>query len=151
MSGIADVLVNLGYPVSGSDLVSSPVTRRLKKLGATIHRGHRASQVRGADVVVISSAVKADNPEVIEARRLQIPVIPRAEMLSELMRMKYGIAVAGSHGKTTTTAMIAEALTRGRLDPTARATRPDGRHRRPGGQAALGRQARQGRVHGRRG
>ena len=118
MSGIGEVLVNLGYPVSGSDLASSPVTRRLKKLGASIHRGHKADFVRGADVVVISSAVQADNPEVIEARRLQIPVIPRAEMLAELMRMKYGVAVAGAHGKTTTTAMIAEVLTRGRLDPT---------------------------------
>ena len=118
MSGIAEVLVNLGYPVSGSDLASSPATRRLKKLGATVHRGHKSQHVHRADVVVVSSAVKADNPEVIEARRLKIPVIPRAEMLAELMRMKYAIAVAGAHGKTTTTAMIAEALTRGRLDPT---------------------------------
>ncbi len=118
MSSIAEVLVNLGYPVSGSDLAASPATRRLKKLGATVHRGHKSQHVHGADVVVVSSAVKADNPEVIEARRLKIPVIPRAEMLAELMRMKYAIAVAGTHGKTTTTAMIAEALTRGRLDPT---------------------------------
>ena len=118
MSGIAEVLVNLGYPVSGSDLVSSPVTRRLKKLGARIHRGHKAQYVRDADVVVISSAVKEDNPEVIEARRHKIPVIPRAEMLAELMRMKYGVAVAGAHGKTTTTAMMAEVLDCAKLDPT---------------------------------
>jgi UDP-N-acetylmuramate--alanine ligase len=118
MSGIAEVLVNLGYPVSGSDLVSSPATRRLRKLGATVQRGHRASHVQGVDVVVVSSAVGPDNPEVVEARRRRIPVIPRAEMLAELMRMKYGVAVAGSHGKTTTTAMIAEVLGKGGLDPT---------------------------------
>src|SRR6185295_18840219 len=118
MSGIAEVLVNLGYVVSGSDLAASTVTRRLKKLGARIYRGHLAEYARGADAVVVSSAVREDNPEVVEARRLQIPVIPRAEMLAELMRMKYGVAVAGAHGKTTTTAMIAEVLTRGRLDPT---------------------------------
>ncbi len=118
MSGIAEVLVNLGYPVSGSDLASSPATRRLKKLGAKVHRGHRAQNVKDTDVVVISSAVKADNPEVIEARRHQIPVIPRAEMLAELMRLKFGVAVAGAHGKTTTTALVAEVLGRGRLDPT---------------------------------
>jgi len=118
MSGIAEVLLNLGYPVSGSDLASSVSTRRLKKLGARIHRGHRAQNVQGAEVVVTSSAVHPDNPEVVEARRQKIPVIPRAEMLAELMRMKYGVAVAGAHGKTTTTALIAEVLTRGRLDPT---------------------------------
>jgi len=118
MSGIAEVLVNMGYPVSGSDLSSSPVTRRLKKLGADVHRGHSSRYVHDADVVVISSAVKQDNPEVVEARRRKIPVIPRAEMLAELMRLKYGVAVAGAHGKTSTTALIAEVLTRGRLDPT---------------------------------
>jgi UDP-N-acetylmuramate--alanine ligase len=118
MSGIAEVLVNLGYPVSGSDLASGVATRRLRKLGARIHRGHRARNVLDADVVVISSAIRADNPEVVEARRKAIPVIPRAEMLAELMRLKYGVAVAGAHGKTTTTALIAEVLTRGRLDPT---------------------------------
>jgi len=118
MSGIAEVLVNLGYPVSGSDLVSSTATRRLKKLGANVHKGHSAEYVRDADVVVISSAVKEDNPEVIEARRRQIPVIPRAEMLGELMRLKYAVAVGGAHGKTTTTAMVAEVMTRGNLDPT---------------------------------
>jgi UDP-N-acetylmuramate--alanine ligase len=118
MSGIAEVLVNLGYRVSGSDLVSNTATRRLKRLGAEIHRGHDKSQIHGADAVVISSAVRGDNPEVVEARRLKIPVIPRAEMLAELMRMKHGVAVAGAHGKTTTTGMIAEVLTRGKLDPT---------------------------------
>ena len=118
MSGIAEVLVNMGYPVSGSDLAASPATRRLAHLGARVHRGHKAANVRDADVVVVSSAVRKDNPEVVEARRLKIPVIPRAEMLSELMRMKYGVAVGGAHGKTTTTAMIAEVLTHAGLDPT---------------------------------
>jgi UDP-N-acetylmuramate--alanine ligase len=118
MSGIAEVLVNMGYRVTGSDLMTSEVTRRLKELGARVRRGHRSANVHGADVVVISSAVRDDNPEVVEARRLHIPVIPRAEMLAELMRMKYGIAVAGAHGKTTTTALVAEVLGRGRLDPT---------------------------------
>jgi UDP-N-acetylmuramate--alanine ligase len=118
MSGIAEVLVNLGYRVSGSDLVSNTATRRLKRRGAEIHRGHDESQIHGADAVVISSAVGEGNPEVVEARRLKIPVIPRAEMLAELMRMKHGVAVAGAHGKTTTTGMIAEVLTRGKLDPT---------------------------------
>ncbi len=118
MSGIAEVLVNLDYPVSGSDLTASTATRRLKKLGAVIHIGHRAEHVRGADVIVVSSAVREDNPEVVEARRQHIPVIPRAEMLAELMRMKYGVAVAGAHGKTTTTALIAEVLSVGNLDPT---------------------------------
>ncbi len=118
MSGIAEVLVNLGYRVSGSDLASNTATRRLKRLGAKIHRGHDALNAAGADAVVVSSAVGADNPEVLEARRLKIPVIPRAEMLAELMRMKSGVAVAGAHGKTTTTGMVAEVLTRGKLDPT---------------------------------
>jgi len=118
MNGIAEVLLNLGYKVSGSDLQSSEVTARLIHLGARIQRGHRADRVRGADVVVISSAVKEDNVELQEARRLKIPVIPRAEMLAELMRMKYGIAVAGSHGKTTTTSMIAQVLEHGGFDPT---------------------------------
>ncbi len=118
MSGIAEVLINLGYPVSGSDLVSNPATRRLAKLGARIHKGHRLSNLKEADVVVISSAVRPDNPEVVEARRLKIPVIPRAEMLAELMRLKTGIAVAGAHGKTTTTALLAEVLGKSRLDPT---------------------------------
>jgi UDP-N-acetylmuramate--alanine ligase len=116
MSGIAEVLVNLGYGVSGSDLVSNEATRRLKRLGARVRRGHRPSHVNVADVVVVSSAVREDNPELVEARRRRIPVIPRAEMLAELMRLKYGVAVAGSHGKTTTTGMIAEVLSH--LDPT---------------------------------
>ncbi|HEX5045241.1 MAG TPA: UDP-N-acetylmuramate--L-alanine ligase [Candidatus Polarisedimenticolaceae bacterium] len=118
MSGIAEVLVNLGYPVSGSDLSSNEATRRLKRLGARVHRGHRAEYVRDADVVIVSSAVKQDNPEIVEARRLEIPIIPRAEMLAELMRLKYSVAVAGAHGKTSTTGMIGEVLTEGGLDPT---------------------------------
>jgi len=118
MSGIAEVLVNLRYHVSGSDLAASDATRRLKRRGAKIFRGHKADHVAAADVVVVSSAVKPENPEVVEARRRKIPVIPRAEMLAEIMRMKYGVAVAGAHGKTSTTAMIAEVLTAGGLDPT---------------------------------
>jgi UDP-N-acetylmuramate--alanine ligase len=118
MSGIAEVLLNLGYKVSGTDLQTNDVTLRLARLGAKVFKGHRADRVRGADVAVISSAVKEDNVEVQEARLLKIPVIPRAEMLAELMRMKYGIAVAGSHGKTTTTSMIALVLEYGGFDPT---------------------------------
>ncbi|HEX7597259.1 MAG TPA: Mur ligase domain-containing protein, partial [Polyangia bacterium] len=119
MSGIAEVLLNLGYQVSGSDQREGEATRRLQSLGGKIHIGHRAEQVRGADVVVISSAVKADNPEVLAARRRDIPVIPRAEMLGELMRVKDGVGVAGSHGKTSTTTMIAAILAQAGLDPTA--------------------------------
>lgn len=118
MNGIAEVLVNLGYRVSGSDLQSSEVTRRLKRLGARVRKGHRAANVTDAHVVVVSSAVHEENPEVVEARRLGIPVIPRAEMLAELMRMKYGVAVAGAHGKTTTTGLIAQVLGHAKLDPT---------------------------------
>jgi UDP-N-acetylmuramate--alanine ligase len=118
MSGIAEVLLNLRYHVSGSDLHTSEVTRRLKRLGAKIARGHKAEHVASADVVVVSSAVKPENPEIVEARRRKIPVIPRAEMLAEIMRMKYGVAVAGAHGKTSTTAMISAVLTAGGLDPT---------------------------------
>src|SRR5499427_9318132 len=118
MSGIAEVLLNLGYKISGSDLKPSAVTQRLAWLGAAIHEGHAASNVTGSDVVVTSSAVSVDNPEVAEARRLHIPVIPRAEMLAELMRLKYGIAIAGMHGKTTTTSMVAAVLAAGGLDPT---------------------------------
>src|SRR5207302_4920555 len=118
MSGIAEVLLNLGYKVSGSDLKSSPVTQRLASLGAVVVEGHRAENVKGSEVVVTSSAIAPDNPEVLEARRLHIPVIPRAEMLSELMRLKYGIAIAGTHGKTTTTSMVAAVLAAGGLDPT---------------------------------
>jgi UDP-N-acetylmuramate--alanine ligase len=119
MSGIAEVLLNLGYTVSGSDLKESDITRRLATLGGRIQRGHAAANVAEADVVVISSAVRRDNPEVVEARARKIPVIPRAEMLAELMRLKYGIAVAGSHGKTTTTSMAAHLLAHAGLDPTA--------------------------------
>jgi UDP-N-acetylmuramate--alanine ligase len=118
MSGIAEVFLNQGYPVSGSDLSESDVTRRLEELGAKIFVGHQASNIHGAKVVVISSAVKKTNPEVVEARKLRIPVIPRAEMLGELMRGKIGIAVAGTHGKTTTTSMLATVLTQAGLDPT---------------------------------
>src|SRR5512140_1396834 len=107
MSGIAEVLLNLGYRVSGSDQRESEVTRRLRSLGGKLFVGHAAEQVAGADVVVISSAVKSDNPEVVAARQRAIPVIPRAEMLGELMRLKDGVAVAGSHGKTSTTTMVA--------------------------------------------
>jgi UDP-N-acetylmuramate--alanine ligase len=118
MSGIAEVLLALGYAVSGSDLKSSNVTQRLRNLGARIFEGHKGEQVRGAHVVVVSSAVRPDNPEIIEARKLKIPVIPRAEMLAELMRLKYGIAVAGAHGKTTTTSLVASVLAAAGLDPT---------------------------------
>jgi UDP-N-acetylmuramate--alanine ligase len=118
MSGIAEVLLNLGYTVSGSDLKHSATTERLESLGARVHEGHAAGHVAGAHVVVVSTAVDAANPEVLEARRLGVPVIPRAEMLAELMRLKYGVAVAGSHGKTTTTSMLALVLDRGGLDPT---------------------------------
>jgi UDP-N-acetylmuramate--alanine ligase len=118
MSGIAEVLLSSGYAVSGSDLKASPVTERLRNLGAKIYEGHHAENVHGAHVVVISSAVRADNVEVTEAQRLKIPVIPRAEMLAELMRLKYGIAVAGAHGKTTTTSMVASVLGAADLDPT---------------------------------
>jgi UDP-N-acetylmuramate--alanine ligase len=119
MSGIAELLLNLGYQVSGSDLRLSLATERLAALGGKIRSGHNAANIEDSDVVVISSAVHSDNVEVIEAKRLQIPVIPRAEMLAELMRLKYGVAVAGSHGKTTTTSMIATVLVSGGLDPTA--------------------------------
>jgi UDP-N-acetylmuramate--alanine ligase len=118
MSGIAEVLLNLGYKVSGSDLKSSAVTQRLVGLGATIYEGHRSESVLDAEVVVTSSAIAAENPEVTEAHRLHIPVIQRAEMLAELMRLKYGIAIAGMHGKTTTTSMVAAVLAAGGLDPT---------------------------------
>jgi UDP-N-acetylmuramate--alanine ligase len=118
MSGIAEVLLNLGYKVSGSDLKSSAVTQRLASLGATTFEGHAAENMRGAEVVVTSSAVSPENPEVLEARKFHVPVIQRAEMLAELMRLKYGIAIAGMHGKTTTTSMVAAVLAAGGLDPT---------------------------------
>jgi UDP-N-acetylmuramate--alanine ligase len=118
MSGIAEVLLSSGYAVSGSDVKLSSVTERLRNLGAKICEGHRPGQVHGAHVVVVSSAVRPENVEVVEAHRLKIPVIPRAEMLAELMRLKYGIAVAGAHGKTTTTSMTASVLAAAGLDPT---------------------------------
>ncbi len=119
MSGIAEVLLNLGYEISGSDLQENDATRRLRSLGAEVHIGHDAANLAEAlSVVVISTAVKFSNPEVVAAKERQIPVIPRAEMLAELMRMKHGIAVAGSHGKTTTTSMIGHVLTAADMDPT---------------------------------
>src|SRR6266699_3917143 len=118
MSGIAEVLLNLGYKVSGSDLKSSAVTQRLAGLGAAVFDRHAAENITGAEVVVTSSAIPEENLEVAEARKLHIPVIPRAEMLAELMRLKYGIAIAGMHGKTTTTSMVAAVLAGGGLDPT---------------------------------
>ena len=118
MSGIAEVLLNMGYQVSGSDLRTGESMQRLVRLGGRIFTGHAASNIEGAQVVVYSTAVPADNPELAAARELGLPVIGRAEMLAELMRMKYGIAVGGAHGKTTTTSMIAAVLARGGLDPT---------------------------------
>ena len=118
MSGIAELLLNLGYEVSGSDLQTSEITERLKELGGVVFAGHSAEQISGADVVVTSSAVSRDNPEVQAAEKISVPVIPRAEMLAELMRLKYSVAVAGAHGKTTTTSMVASILAQGGLDPT---------------------------------
>ena len=118
MSGIAEVLLTLGYKVTGSDLQASDPTRRLEELGGRIFFGHQESNVGEAQVVVISSAVSAQNPEVMAAKAKQIPVIPRAEMLAELMRLKFGVAIAGAHGKTTTTSMVANVLAQGGLDPT---------------------------------
>ena len=118
MSGIAEVMLNLGYVVSGSDLAKSAVTERLQSLGARVFRGHDKKHIRGADAVVISSAVHEDNPEVVAARELGIPVVPRAVMLAELMRLRRGIAIAGAHGKTTTTSLTASLLAAGGLDPT---------------------------------
>ncbi len=118
MSGIAELLLNLGYKVSGSDLSLSDITDRLQRLGGAIYKGHAANQIKGADVVVTSSAVDSDNPEVTEAHKASIPVIPRAEMLAELMRLKYSIAISGAHGKTSTTSIVANVLGAGKLDPT---------------------------------
>ncbi len=118
MSGIAEVLLNLGYAISGSDIQESAVTRRLESLGAKVHIGHNAENVKGVGAIVVSTAVRADNPEVLAARAARIPVVPRALMLAELMRLKRGIAVAGTHGKTTTTSLVASVLAAGDLDPT---------------------------------
>ena len=118
MSGIAEVMLNLGYQVQGSDMRENANVIRLKNLGAEIFIGQRAEQVHGAEAVVMSSAIKPDNPELVEARTRSIPVVRRAEMLAELMRLKWAIAVAGTHGKTTTTTMIAALLEGGGLDPT---------------------------------
>ncbi|MBT3387315.1 MAG: UDP-N-acetylmuramate--L-alanine ligase [Desulfobacula sp.] len=118
MSGIAGLLIHLGYKVSGSDLNLSPITRRLEKKGGVIFQGHKKSQVKGANVVVTSTAISSDNPEVVRAKGLLIPIIPRAEMLAELMRIKYSIAVSGAHGKTSTTSMISQILNTAGLDPT---------------------------------
>ena len=118
MSGIAEVMLNLGYEVQGSDGRESAITKRLQKLGATIYLGQKAEQVHGAGAIVMSSAIKADNPELVEARARSIPVVRRAEMLAELMRLKWAVAVGGTHGKTTTTTMIAALLEGGKLDPT---------------------------------
>jgi UDP-N-acetylmuramate--alanine ligase len=118
MSGIAELLINLGYKVSGSDVKSSDITRRLKKLGGIIFKGHQKNHIGGSDVVVVSSAIDEKNPEVTAAREMSIPVIPRAEMLAELMRLKYSVAVAGAHGKTSTTSIVSTVLEKGGLDPT---------------------------------
>ncbi|WP_186141155.1 UDP-N-acetylmuramate--L-alanine ligase [Burkholderia gladioli] len=118
MSGIAEVLVNLGYQVSGSDLSRNAVTERLEALGARVAIGHDAANIEGANAVVVSTAVRSDNPEVLAARRLRVPIVPRAVMLAELMRLKQGIAIAGTHGKTTTTSLVASVLAAGGLDPT---------------------------------
>ncbi len=118
MSGIAEVLVNQGFEVCGSDIADNRITSRLRKLGATIFKGHDASQVEGANVLVVSSAVSEDNPEVRAARKLRIPVVQRAEMLAELMRFRRGIAIAGTHGKTTTTSLTTSLLAQAGMDPT---------------------------------
>src|SRR3982751_2628184 len=118
MSGIAEVLINLGYKVSGSDLKETEVTQRLETLGASIFIGHQAQHMDGAQVVVTSTAVESKNPEVIAAKKAGIPVIPRIEMLAEIARLKYTIAIGGTHGKTTTTSMVAAVLQAGGLDPT---------------------------------
>jgi len=118
MSGIAELLINLGYKVSGSDLKLSNITKRLAKKGGIIFQGHSKEQVTGANVVVTSTAIARENPEVVHARELSIPIIPRAEMLAELMRLKYSIAISGAHGKTSTTSMVSQILNTAGLDPT---------------------------------
>ena len=118
MGGIAEVMLNLGYDICGSDLHENAVTKRLSQLGADISYGHNTENLKDCDVVVVSTAVSADNPEVVAANERRIPVVPRAEMLAELMRFRYGIAVAGTHGKTTTTSLVASVLAEGDYDPT---------------------------------
>ena len=118
MNGIAEVMATLGYEVSGSDMAENATTRRLQSIGVEVFQGHAAANVLGTDCVVVSSAIKQDNPELMEARAQRIPVVPRAEMLAELMRFKRGIAVAGTHGKTTTTSLCASVLGEGGIDPT---------------------------------
>lgn len=118
MSGIAEVLANLGYTVSGSDLADNAATRRLAALGVKVHKGHRAENIEGADAVVVSTAVPETNLEVVAAREKKIPIVPRAMMLAELMRLKQGIAIAGTHGKTTTTSLVASCLSEAGMDPT---------------------------------
>ena len=118
MSGIAEVLLNLGYHVSGSDLANGAVTERLRALGARVEIGHHEQNIEGANAVVVSTAVRSDNPEVLAARHRRVPIVPRAVMLAELMRLKQGIAIAGTHGKTTTTSLVASVLAAGGLDPT---------------------------------
>ena len=118
MSSLTEILLDMGYPVSGSDLKSSPITERLAARGARVFEGHAAGNLEGAAAVVFSSAVRPDNTEIVEARRRKLPVIARGEMLAELMRQKFGIAIAGSHGKTTTTAMVSALLIDAGLDPT---------------------------------
>ena len=118
MCGIAEVLLNQGYQIAGSDIRESQVTQRLRRLGAQIHIGHQASNVEDIDVLVVSTAVAEDNPELVAARARRVPIVRRAEMLAELMRYRHGIAVAGTHGKTTTTSLMASVLAEGGLDPT---------------------------------
>ena len=118
MSGIAEVLANLGFGVSGSDLADTATTRRLASLGVRTLVGHAEDNIIGADAIVVSTAVKADNPEVVAARAHKVPIVPRAQMLAELMRLKQGIAIAGTHGKTTTTSLVASILAEGGMDPT---------------------------------
>src|SRR4051812_40585369 len=118
MSGIAEILLNLGYQISGSDVKLTPITERLAARGARVVEGHDAANIKGAKALVVSSAIDESNPEVQEARRQQIPVIPRGELLAELMRLKFGIAIAGSHGKTTTTSMVAAMMSFAGMDPT---------------------------------
>src|SRR2546421_4479878 len=118
MSGIAEVLLTIGYKVTGSDLQESETVKRIRSLGGTVFIGHEASNIGAAQVVVVSSAVASTNPEVLAAKTKLVPVIPRAEMLAELMRLKYGVAIAGAHGKTTTTSLVAHVLAQGGLDPT---------------------------------